>query len=329
MKRALVVGIDDYKGSPLTGCVADADAMATLLERNEGGGRNYHVRKVTSDTDTVDRGRLRTLLQELFDNSNGLELLFYFAGHGAQTPWGAELVTQDYSENNLGVSMNDVISLANESAAREVVLVLDCCFSGDIGNIPGLQPIGLSKAFGGGRAVLREGVTLLAASQATEASAEKGGHGAFTRLVLEGLEGAAADHFGDVTALSLYDFVSRAFGAWEQRPVLKSHVIQSSPIRICRPWLDPALLQQLPSYFPAASSRYSMSPAHEGVRPIPAGVASTAEQQAFDYFKELRNAGLLTTDGNKDLYFVALDSEDVYLTPLGRYLWNLAEEGKL
>jgi hypothetical protein len=329
MKRALIVGIDDYHGSPLTGCVADANGMATLLERNEAGGRNYDVRKVTSDTDAVDRGRLRALLQELFDNSNGLELLFYFAGHGAETPWGAELVTQDYSENNLGVSMNDIISLANESPAREVVIILDCCFSGDIGNIPGLQPIGLSKAFAGGRAVLREGVTLLAASQATETSAEKGGHGAFTRLVLEGLEGAAADHVGHVTALSLYDFISRAFGAWEQRPVLKSHILQSSPIRTCKPWIDPALLQRLPSYFTTATNRYTMSPAHEGVRPIPAGVPATLEQQAFDYFKELRNAGLLATDGSKDLYFVALDSEDVYLTALGRYFWNLANEGKL
>jgi hypothetical protein len=72
-----------------------------------------------------------------------------------------------------------------------------------------------------------------------------------------------------------------------------------------------------------------MSPAHEGTRPIPQGVDPTPEQKAFDYFKELRNAGLLTTDNSKDLYFVALDSEDVCLTRLGRYFWQLASEGKL
>lgn len=329
MKRALIVGIDDYPGSPLTGCVADAEAMALLLERNEGGARNYDIRKAISSTESINRGRLRALLRELFDNSRGAELLFYFAGHGVQTPWGAELVTQDYSENSLGVSMNDVISLANDSPAREIVLVLDCCFSGGLGNISGLQPIGLSEAFAPGRAVLREGVTVLAASKATEPSAEQAGHGAFTRLLLEGLEGAASDHLGQVTALSLYDFASRAFSAWEQRPVLKSHVVQSSPLRFCKPWIDPSLLRCLPDYFYAPDSRYPMSPAHEGARPIPAGAQPTAEQQAFDYFKDLRNAGLLTTDGNKDLYFVALDSGDVYLTALGRYFWNLAKEGKL
>jgi hypothetical protein len=162
-----------------------------------------------------------------------------------------------------------------------------------------------------------------------ETSAEKGGHGAFTRLVLEGLEGGASDHLGHVTALSLYDFASRAFGAWEQRPVLKSHVVQSSALRICKPWIDPSLLRCLPDYFPAADSHYSMSPTREGTRPIPQGVKATAEQEIFDYFKELRNAGLLTTDNNKDLYFVALASEDVYLTALGRYFWKLAKENKL
>jgi hypothetical protein len=303
--------------------------MGRLLERNENGDRNYDIRVATSDTERIDRGKLRALLRELFDNSRDAELLLYFAGHGAQTPWGAELVTQDYSENNLGVSVNDVLALANESPARGVAIVLDSCFSGDLGNMPGLQPLGLSEAFAAGRAILREGVTVLAASQATEPAAEAAGHGAFTRLLLEGLEGAAADHLGHVTALSLYDFTSRAFGAWEQRPVFKSHVTRSSPLRTCKPWIEPRLLRELPMYFPAADARYTMSPAHEGVRPIPPGAEPTPEQAAFDYFKELRNAGLLTTDENKDLYFVALASEDVYLTPLGRYFWTLAHEGKL
>jgi hypothetical protein len=35
MKRALLVGIDDYSTlSPLTGCVADASALNDLLERH-------------------------------------------------------------------------------------------------------------------------------------------------------------------------------------------------------------------------------------------------------------------------------------------------------
>lgn len=329
MKRALFIGIDHYTGSPLHGCVADAKAMASLLERNEDDTRNYDVRVITSDTNTVNRPYLRSLMAELFENARDTQLLLFFSGHGAESPWGAELVTQDYRPNSLGVSMNDVITLANASPAREVVIILDCCFSGDLGNAPGLQSDAISPAFRLGRAILGEGVTFLAASRSTQTAAEVGGHGRFTRLLLEGLQGAAADHIGNVTGLSLYDFASRAFGAWEQRPVFKSHIAQPSILRTCKPPIDRSLLLQLPAYFPSADARIRMSPAYEGTRPIPSGIEPTPQQRAFDYFKSLRNASLLETQANQDLYFVALESMEVFLTATGRYFWRLAKEGRL
>lgn len=325
MKRALVVGVDDYPGAQLYGCVADAREMERLLERNEDNSRNYDVRRVTSDEETINRRDLLSLLDELFDNAGNTQLLFFFAGHGRPGDVGAGLVTQDADD----VPMEQVINKANASPAPEVLLILDCCFSGDLGNIPALQASAVAPAFRFGNTLLREGVTVLAASRATEPSAEAGGHGAFTRLVIEGLEGAAADHLGTVTSQSLYAFASRAFGAWEQRPVLKSYVTQTSAVRLCQPWIDAELLRQLPDYFGTADGRHQMSPAYEGDRPVPEENEPTEEQKTFDYFKQLRNAGLLTTDNEKDLYFVALDSENVFLTPIGQYFWRLAREGRL
>lgn len=213
--RALVLGIDDYPGSPLTGCVADAKGIAPFLQRHQDGSRNYDVRLVTGDSASIDRRDLRTFLAELFEHARDASILFFFTGHGVQTPCGAELVTQDCVSNSLGVSMNDVITLANDSPAREVTLILDCCFSGDVANVPGLQSAGVAEGFRLDRALLRENVTVLAASTARQPSAEipGGGQGAVTLLLLEGLDGGAADHLGEVTALSLYAFASRAFGA--------------------------------------------------------------------------------------------------------------------
>lgn len=88
----------------------------------------------------MSRGRLRGLIGELFANARGIDLLFFFPGHGAQTGWGAELVTQDASANSMGVSMNDLLTLANSSPASSVTLILDCCFSGDLGMPPGCNP---------------------------------------------------------------------------------------------------------------------------------------------------------------------------------------------
>ncbi len=327
MKRALVVGIDDYPVA-LSGCVADAREVERLLSRNADGGPNYAVRRVTSDEDRIERRDLLGLLDDLFDNAGNTQLLFFFAGHGRPGDVGAVgagLVTQDSD----GVDMDFLISKANASPAPEVILILDCCFSGALGDLAALQASAVTPMFRFGTTLLREGVTVLAASRSTEPAAESYGHGAFTRLLIEGLEGAAADHLGYVTSQSLYAFAYRAFDAWEQRPVLKSYVTQISAIRLCRPPIEPELLRKLPEFFSSADSQHAMSPDYEGTRPIPEGTEPTELQRAFDYFKELRNAGLLTTTGNKDLYFVALSSEAVMLTPLGQYFWRLASEGKL
>ncbi len=326
MKKALVIGIDDYGDSSLSGCVADAQETARLLENHADGSPNYRVRLVTAPDDRVQRDELRGLLAELFTNARDNELLFYFSGHGAETPFGAELVTQDFSENSPGVSINDVLTLANDSPALDVVVILDCCFSGDLGNVPGLQQTGVASEFRFAKALLREGVTLLAASRPKELSLEVNGHGAFTRLLLEGLEGAAADPVGIVTPLSLYAFASRAFGAWEQRPLFKAHSTTPSVLRVCKPAIAPELLRQLPTHFPRRDAKIRMSPEHEGSRPVPVGHQSTEKQRQFDYFKELRNAGLLATDDSKDLYFVAIESGEVFLTHIGRYFWDLASQ---
>jgi hypothetical protein len=43
MKRALVVGIDDYPRNPLSGCINDAVAVANTLEKNGDGSPNFSV----------------------------------------------------------------------------------------------------------------------------------------------------------------------------------------------------------------------------------------------------------------------------------------------
>lgn len=329
MKRALLVGIDQYPdGGSLQGCVADAVALQELLASNADGAPNWHTDLLTSDDgdEAVTRDSLREVLTHLFGNARDADLLFFFAGHGGQTPWGADLVTQDATEFSLGVSMSDLVTLANDSPARSVTILLDCCFSGDMGNTPGLQAAGVEDSFRLNRAVLRENVTIMAASRGTEVSRELDGHGAFTRILLDGLEGGATDHRGSITALSLYGYTSAAFDAWEQRPVLKTYMTETVVLRVGPAWLEPEMLRQLPDHFPTENYRLQLTPVHEGDgRPLPPGEPGTHEQQQFDYVGRLRNANLVTTDNRRDHYWVAMESGHVYLTTLGRYFWRLAK----
>jgi hypothetical protein len=332
VKRALLVGIDDYPGLPLlTGCIADATALAGIIRTHADGSPNYATDVITSNGSApVTREALRGALARLFGNARDTDLFFFFAGHGGHTLWGADLVTQDATSNSLGVSMNDLLTLANSSPARSVTLVLDCCFSGDLGNPSSVQDATIAEPFRLGKAVLRENVTVLAASRPSETAAETAGHGALTRVLVDGLRGGATDHLGKVTALSLYAYVSAAFDAWQQRPMLKTHLTEPTVLRVGPPWLDAALLRKLPEHFPTAEARVRLSPAHEGEgRPLPPGQLGTPEQQQFDYLGRLRNAGLVTTDDELPHYWVAMQSKDVYLTQLGRYFWELSDRGVL
>jgi hypothetical protein len=332
VKRALLVGIDYYPGTgSLHGCVADATALDEALRTNADGSPNWRTELLvgTATEPAITRDSLRLSLTRLFANARDADLLFFFAGHGGQSPWGADLVTQDATANSLGVSMSDLVTLANDSPARSVTLLLDCCFSGDAGDTPGLQQSAVAENFRIAKATVRENVTVMAASRATEPSQESNGHGAFTRLLLDGLGGGATDHRGNVTALSLYGYVSPAFDAWEQRPVIKAYLTEPTVLRVGPAWLEPDMLRTLPKHFPTEHYRLQLTPEHEGEgRPLDDG-QGTVQQQQFDYLGRLRNANLVTTDNRRDHYWTAMESGSVYLTPLGQYFWRLASKGSL
>lgn len=325
-RRALIVGINNYSRAPLRGCVPDAREVLSRLERHDNGEPNFSVAALMSDhgDPPITRLDLRDRMLDLFQNASGKDLLFYFSGHGREDARGAELVTSDLD----GVPVNELMTLANNSAARTVTVLLDCCFSGDAGNTPGLQAAQVAPDFRKAIAVVSDGVTVLAASKSTEVSMESGGHGDFTRLILDGLDGAATDHLGNITALSLYAHASRAFDAWEQTPVFKAHLTDAVVLRVGPQWISPGDARRLPDHFETATSRITLTDAHEGEgRPLSG--PGTPEQQELDYLKRLRNVGLATTENDEDFYFATLSHRDVFLTPAGRMLWGLAEKGSL
>lgn len=59
MKRALIVGIDDYSFSPLMGCVNDAKKMGEILSDNQDGSPNFDCKLLTAPNDEITRAELR------------------------------------------------------------------------------------------------------------------------------------------------------------------------------------------------------------------------------------------------------------------------------
>ena len=205
MKKALIVGLNKYPGCELNWCDNDAIAMNSLIESNGDGSPNFDTRMIL---DVCSQSKLLESIKQLFSDDADIALL-YFSGHGAESD-GGYLVTTDYTSTSLGVRMEDVLRYANESKCKNKVIILDCCFSGKMGESLLVQ----------NRTVLGAGVTIMAASQTWQPSMEDPNlqHGVFTELLLEGLKGGAADISGKITPASLYAFVDQSLGAWEQRP---------------------------------------------------------------------------------------------------------------
>lgn len=329
-RRALVVGINSYKEiGNLSACVADAEAMAERLARHKDDEKNfdcYTFADKMPDGGPISRPGLRSALADLFQYDG--DVMFYFAGHGYLGSTGGLLCTFDATADDWGIPMQDVVSLAMQSPARQVLLVLDCCHSGDIGTPAFLSKLGGTNPL----STIRENMTIIAASKATELSVEAGGHGAFTAGLLDALDGGAADHMGVVTAPALYTYVSRRFSAWDQRPMYKTSSTEVFAVRNCEPLITRLQLGQLPVLFPKADYQFPMDPEHEPEdehgnvkEPVNADKVGIAQ-----LFKAYRDAGLLRpSDPKLQLYWVARRSGSVELTPLGREYWWLVVNDKL
>src|SRR6185295_892009 len=219
MRRALVIGIDKYPTSPLTGCENDAVAVANTLEKNGDGSPNFSVKLITSDNGEVTSEVIHSALEELF-KGDAETVLLYFAGHGIvnATTNAGYIVSQDGKKGSWGIPLSEILSVANAAYPRikSTVIILDSCNSGYAGEVAGLNNDQVS--------VIATGVTILTACHREGTAGEMNGHGLFTGILLDGLSGASADICGRITPASIYSHIDQTLGPWEQRPVYKANV---------------------------------------------------------------------------------------------------------
>jgi len=141
VKKALLVGINTYPGSPLRGCLNDVEDWHRLLTEI-GGFRPDDVRAVCDDrADTQGiRGRMEWLKEGI--SGPGDEVFFAYSGHGSQVrdrgpqdeladhmdeilcphdlDWNTKLITDD----DIGAWLKGF------PAGTKITVVLDCCHSG-------------------------------------------------------------------------------------------------------------------------------------------------------------------------------------------------------
>lgn len=216
--HGLFIGINRYRSKSvrrLASAARDAKALHAVFADNLGD---------TNTTLLTDRDATReavvAVLTELQTRSTPEDVVVIsFSGHGSTTH---ELVTHDADPDNLpstSLSLDQFTELVSAIPARQLVVILDCCFAGGAGakvlNAP-LVPRGgvaglpestdarLERMAGTGRLILA------AATGEQEAWEDPHlGHGLLTYHLLRALLGAAAGDGGQVRLYDLLAFVTR------------------------------------------------------------------------------------------------------------------------
>ncbi|NMC76938.1 MAG: caspase family protein [Candidatus Methanofastidiosa archaeon] len=315
MRKALIVGLNNYPNAELEGCINDAICIGNILEKNGDGSPNFSVRYVTDEKKVVSKAELKGDIYSLFQGPNEIAL-FYFSGHGTITSAGGYIVTPDFKKYDEGISMDEILNYANSSKARNKIIILDCCHAGACGN-PSIS--------GGSNAFLSEGLTVLTASRDLENAIESGGKGLFTSLLIDALQGGAADLRGNITLGGLYSYVDEVLGPWEQRPIFKTHVSKFTPIRTITPKIPLETLRKIKKYFSSPEEEYILDPTYEDTsrNSIEEHVTILKDLQKFE------SAGLVAPVGEEHMYYAAMNSKSCRLTALGYQYWRLANENKL
>lgn len=217
---AVVVGIDDYAGRhpPLGNARRDAEAVAALLRDD--------YRFVPEQVQTLyDRtATKRAIMTALWDNLRRQthaddQIIFYFAGHGTteSTTRAGFLIPCDAEPDTYAdyIHVEEIRRFCQVVAAKHVLLILDCCFSG-------ILAVAARDSQSGSTVVLDDAylqqVTAKRAWQVLTAGAEDErvadsgaypGHSAFTGALLAGLRGAAyPEGAAAITAGQLYHYLA-------------------------------------------------------------------------------------------------------------------------
>ncbi|PJJ40513.1 caspase family protein [Hallerella succinigenes] len=325
MRKALIVGINYYKSrfiNNLKGCVNDATNVARVLTQNADDTVNFecNVCLAKDRNSSISSNELRESIRTLFAGDDDIALL-YFSGHGYCDSVGGYLISSDSRTGCDGVTLNEVVTLANQSKCKNKIIILDCCHSG----VAAENPIsGVSE--------IKEGVVILTACTKIQPAMEKGGEGIFTSLLVDALNGSAANLIGNITPGSVYAYIDQSLGAWEQRPVFKANVKNFVSLRKTQPTISLDDLHKLVSLFPTSNYEYPLNPTYEPEMKgrsegMPGPILENT--QKFAILQKYNRVNLLVPVDAPHMWHAAMWSKSCKLTALGRFYHMLVQKGRI
>lgn len=241
---AFVVGVNNYVQKPdglttLDGAVRDSDYFVDWLrEQKDDGGNDlftdeniFHISSqngVIAPSLSDAQNKLADFIGELQNNVDNEKLYFYFAGHGVGHPDEVDqnlLCLSDWTKlfsNNSLASAPAISFFRYLSVFKEIIFIFDCCRTRYIRARHNEFIIPNTK-FGN---VTDASVYIAYATSYDDEAHEydiTGNNGTlekrgiFTKVLLEGLRGAAADENGDIDHNSLNTYLIKEVNTQAQK----------------------------------------------------------------------------------------------------------------
>jgi hypothetical protein len=251
-RRAVVIGINQYNDSAaiptLLGAVNDAQEMAQRLR--DFGDFDVPENHILLGERATSRNIRRAISDLLWQTDDFDMALLFFAGHGFADEYGhGYLAPHDMIKSEpyvAGIKMQELRQMMLDSkGTKDVVIILDCCFSGLAteaarGTLDSSSAV-LDKVFAeddetkkvaigervmigstGGDSIARE------RKDCRHAEGDAHPHGVYTSLLLEALDGVAANEKGEVYFDAVHSYVSKQLEKDNQAP----RILTAGPHRL-------------------------------------------------------------------------------------------------
>ncbi len=206
----LTVGADRYAPDypDLQFAAVDAESLKDELARQEGGMYERVYGKALTGANTT-KEKILEALRSFTDMNSRDVLLLFFSGHGVRQPekngkqryYFLPAGTKRDKVSTQGLAWDDFTRDLRKLSIGRVILLLDACHSGDVSAGASNEKVASSIA--------GEAGIVFTSSSGNEYSFEDAawGHGAFTKALLDGIQGAAdftKDKIVDWSELQLY-----------------------------------------------------------------------------------------------------------------------------
>jgi uncharacterized caspase-like protein len=177
-------------------------------------------------------------------------VMIFIASHGIPDEVSGELYFLGYdadAKNIAGtaISQIDIQKAIANARAKKIVFIADACHSGAVGLSPNIAKRASLASYTNKLlkeiAAARDGVAMLTASSASEYSVEGaqwGGHGVFTKYLVDGLKGEAdKNNDGYVVIRELYEYLYRKVTdetLGQQHPDLQGRFDNDLPLSVVK-----------------------------------------------------------------------------------------------